>query len=114
MVNVGSMTQWIKRFKAGAYHRAAIAAAIAITACSQLAIADEAAKAGTDAAAEKSAASEGSLVEFIDKQVRQGWTDNEIEPTAPATDEEWVRRIYLDICGRIPTLEEVKSFNALH
>ncbi len=111
MVDVGSMTQWIKRFKAGAYHRAAIAAVIALTACSQLAIADEAAKAGTDAAAEKSAASEGSLVEFIDKQVREGWTDNEIEPTAPATDEEWVRRIYLDICGRIPTLEEVKSFN---
>ena len=111
MVDVGSMTQWIKRFKAGANHRAAIAAVIAVTACSQLAIADEAAKAGTDAAAEKSAASEGSLVEFIDKQVRQGWTDNEIEPTAPATDEEWVRRIYLDICGRIPTLEEVKSFN---
>ena len=111
MVDVGSMTQWIKRFKAGANHRAAIVAVIAVTACSQLAIADEAAKAGTDAAAEKSAASEGSLVEFIDKQVRQGWTDNEIEPTAPATDEEWVRRIYLDICGRIPTLEEVKSFN---
>ena len=111
MVDVGSMTQWIKRFKAGANHRAAIVAVIAVTACSQLAIADEAAKSGTDAAAEKSAASEGSLVEFIDKQVRQGWTDNEIEPTAPATDEEWVRRIYLDICGRIPTLEEVKSFN---
>ena len=46
MVDVGSMTQWIKRFKAGANHRAAIVAVIAVTACSQLAIADEAAKAG--------------------------------------------------------------------
>ena len=112
MIDVGSMPQWIKLFKAGAYQRAAIAGVIAAVACSQLAIADEAAKAGSVAAAEKPAATEGSLVEFIDQQVRQGWTDNEIEPTAAATDEEWVRRIYLDICGRIPTLEEVKSFNA--
>jgi len=111
MRDLGSMPQWIKRFKAGGYHSAAIAGVIALVACSQLAIADEAAKAGSDAAAEKPAASEGSLVEFIDQQIRQGWTDNEIEPTAAATDEEWVRRIYLDICGRIPTLEEVKSFN---
>lgn len=111
MKDPGSMPQWIKRFKAGGYHSAAIAGVIALVACSQLAIADEAAKAGSDAAAEKPAASEGSLVEFIDQQIRQGWTDNEIEPTAAATDEEWVRRIYLDICGRIPTLEEVKSFN---
>ncbi len=111
MTDLGSMPQWIKGFKAVAYHRAAIAGVIAAVVCSQPAIADEATKAGSAAAGEKPAATEVSLVEFIDQQVRQGWTDNEIEPTAAATDEEWVRRIYLDICGRIPTLEEVKSFN---
>lgn len=50
------------------------------------------------------------LAEFIDQQIRQGWADNEIEPSQVATEEEWVRRIYLDLCGRIPTLTEVKGF----
>ncbi len=56
------------------------------------------------------AVSEGSLVEFVDGQLHQGWADNEIVPSEPASDEEWVRRIYLDLCGRIPTLEEMKVF----
>jgi hypothetical protein len=50
------------------------------------------------------------LSEFIDQQIRQGWADNEIEASPAATDEEWVRRIYLDLLGRIPTLEESQSF----
>src|SRR5262249_5866930 len=32
------------------------------------------------------------------------------KPNAPASDEEFVRRIYLDIAGRIPTAEETLSF----
>lgn len=55
---------------------------------------------------------EMSVVEFVDAQIRQGYEDNEIEPSALATDEEWVRRVYLDIVGRIPSLEEVKAFLA--
>ncbi|MEJ7593051.1 MAG: DUF1549 domain-containing protein [Planctomycetaceae bacterium] len=55
---------------------------------------------------------EGSLVEFVDQQLRQAWMDNEIQPSEAATDEEWVRRIYLDLCGRIPTLEEARAFLA--
>ena len=55
-------------------------------------------------------ATEGSIVEFIDQQLRQGWVDNEIQPSEAATDEEWIRRIYLDLCGRIPTLEEANGF----
>ena len=60
---------------------------------------------------EKSA-TDGSLVEFVDQQLRQAWMDNEIQPTEAATDEEWVRRIYLDLGGRIPTLEEARAFLA--
>lgn len=58
------------------------------------------------------AGTEVPLGEFIDQQIRQGWQDNEIEPSAAATDEEWVRRIYLDLLGRIPTLEEARKFLA--
>ncbi|MCA9058839.1 MAG: DUF1549 domain-containing protein, partial [Planctomycetaceae bacterium] len=50
------------------------------------------------------------ISEYINQQIRQGWEDNEIEPSEVATDEEWVRRVYLDVVGRIPTLEEVKEF----
>jgi len=67
--------------------------------------ADEATKAET-----KEAGQELPLAEYIDQQIRQGWTDNEITPSPVATEEEWIRRVYLDLCGRIPTLTEVKSF----
>jgi len=58
------------------------------------------------------AAAEVSLGEFIDQQIRQGWTDNEIEASPLASDEEWVRRVYLDLVGRIPTLTEARQFLA--
>jgi len=62
------------------------------------------------ASAEAASEAEASIFEFIDQQIRQGWQDNEIEPSPVATDEEWVRRVYLDVVGRIPTLQEVSSF----
>ncbi|MFN5200126.1 MAG: DUF1549 and DUF1553 domain-containing protein [Planctomyces sp.] len=65
--------------------------------------------AGRPAAA---AGAEVSLGEFIDQQIRQGWTDNEIEASPLASDEEWVRRVYLDLVGRIPTLTEAREFLA--
>jgi hypothetical protein len=58
------------------------------------------------------AGAEVSLGEFIDQQIRQGWTDNEIEASPMASDEEWVRRVYLDLVGRIPTLTEARQFLA--
>ncbi len=61
-------------------------------------------------AQESATSAEVPLADFIDQQIRQGWSDNEIVPSEAATDEEWVRRIYLDLVGRIPTLEEARSF----
>ncbi|MCH2201528.1 MAG: DUF1549 and DUF1553 domain-containing protein [Fuerstiella sp.] len=51
-----------------------------------------------------------STVEFIDQQIARGWDDNEVKPSRPAPDEEWVRRIYLDIAGRIPSLQETTDW----
>ncbi len=70
-----------------------------------------------ESAAEKnsatvSASADVPLGEFIDQQIRQGWQDNEITASGAATDEEWVRRIYLDMLGRIPTMEEARTFLA--
>ena len=72
--------------------------------------ADEAQK--SEEATVAAAGAEVPLGEFIDQQIRQGWQDNEIEASASASDEEWVRRIYLDLLGRIPTMEEARKFLA--
>ncbi|MCA9084447.1 MAG: DUF1549 domain-containing protein [Planctomycetaceae bacterium] len=63
-----------------------------------------------DESGAESGAADVSIGEFIDARIRQGWEDNEIKPSAPASDEEWIRRVHLDIVGRIPTLQEVKAF----
>ncbi|QDT34074.1 DUF1549 and DUF1553 domain-containing protein [Thalassoglobus polymorphus] len=50
------------------------------------------------------------LIQFINQQIRQTWEDNEVKPSPVADDAEWIRRVYLDIVGRIPSAEEVKTF----
>ncbi|MDB5339673.1 MAG: hypothetical protein JWN70_5292 [Planctomycetaceae bacterium] len=57
----------------------------------------------------------GSIAEtvaFINEKVRLGWTENNIEPSAVAEDGEWLRRVYLDIVGHVPPVEEVDAFIA--
>ena len=48
--------------------------------------------------------------EKIDHLIADGYTKNKIIPNAPASDEVLVRRLYLDIIGRIPTQDEVRAF----
>ncbi|HYF35845.1 MAG TPA: DUF1549 domain-containing protein [Prosthecobacter sp.] len=48
----------------------------------------------------------------IDTLVNAKLEKEKIQPNAPATDEVFVRRIYLDIAGRIPTLKETTDFLA--
>lgn len=52
------------------------------------------------------------VVEFINESLRQGWSDNEIDPSPVADDAEWIRRVYLDIVGHIPPLEDLEAFVA--
>ncbi len=49
-------------------------------------------------------------VQFINEQIRKGWVDSGMTPSAMATDGEWCRRVYLDILGRIPTVGELTAF----
>ncbi|MCB1062731.1 MAG: DUF1549 domain-containing protein [Verrucomicrobiae bacterium] len=46
----------------------------------------------------------------IDQLVEKGYAANEVTPNAPASDEIFVRRIYLDIIGRVPTKQETLGF----
>ncbi|WP_233148277.1 DUF1549 domain-containing protein [Rhodopirellula sp. MGV] len=49
---------------------------------------------------------------MINYYVEQGWTDYEISPAKEADELIWCRRAYLDIIGRIPTIEEMQAFMA--
>ncbi|MDI1312227.1 DUF1549 domain-containing protein [Prosthecobacter sp.] len=46
----------------------------------------------------------------IDQLLSAGWDKAGLKPNAPATDEVLVRRFYLDIAGRIPTLDEAQAY----
>jgi Protein of unknown function (DUF1549)/Protein of unknown function (DUF1553) len=51
------------------------------------------------------------FVAFIDQQIRQGWTDNDVQPSTQADDEEWFRRVHLDLVGHIPAWNEIERFH---
>ncbi len=46
----------------------------------------------------------------IDQLLSAGWDKAGLKPNAPASDEVLVRRFYLDIAGRIPTLDEAQAY----
>jgi len=50
------------------------------------------------------------LITYINEQIRQGWKDNEITPSDTADDAEWMRRVYLDVVGHIPSGKDVEEF----
>jgi hypothetical protein len=49
-------------------------------------------------------------VRMINEQIRSVWSDFKMTPSPPATDGEWVRRVYLDVIGRIPSIEETNAY----
>lgn len=51
-----------------------------------------------------------SQVKKINDEISQVWKDNGLIAAAPATEGEWCRRVYLDIIGRIPSVDELKDF----
>lgn len=52
------------------------------------------------------------LISFINQQVREGWQQNNVEPSDVADDSEWIRRVHLDTVGHVPDLETVEKFLA--
>lgn len=54
--------------------------------------------------------SEEKLTQKIDELLEARWRAEKISPARRADDAEYLRRIYLDLVGRIPTLQEVRTF----
>jgi Protein of unknown function (DUF1549)/Protein of unknown function (DUF1553) len=49
-------------------------------------------------------------IETLDRLIEEGLTKAQIKPNAAVTDETFLRRIYLDIIGRVPTQTEAQEF----
>jgi hypothetical protein len=49
-------------------------------------------------------------VRKINEEIRKMWSEYQITPSGPATDGEWCRRVYLDVLGRIPSVDELQQF----
>ncbi len=55
-------------------------------------------------------ASVAPQVAAIDRSIAEGWEKAGIKPARAATDEEYLRRAYLDVLGRIPNIQEARAF----
>ena len=47
---------------------------------------------------------------FVDELIKQAWDESKVKPSRFATDEEFLRRLYLDMLGRTPTVQEAQAF----
>ncbi|MFQ5730742.1 MAG: DUF1549 and DUF1553 domain-containing protein [Planctomycetaceae bacterium] len=54
--------------------------------------------------------SDAEIVAKINAYVRQGWKENEVEPSEHAADGEWVRRVSLDVVGHIPSFDRLMDY----
>ena len=53
-----------------------------------------------------------SVVTVINEHLAAGWKVQGVEPSALADDAEWLRRVYLDVIGHIPPVEDAEKFLA--
>ena len=51
-----------------------------------------------------------SQVDKINELIERDWSEYSLKPSRPATEGEWCRRLYLDLIGRAPTVQEVTAF----
>ena len=50
------------------------------------------------------------LADQIDRAIADHWKTNKVTPANPASDAEFLRRVYLDLAGRIPKVSETRTF----
>jgi hypothetical protein len=53
---------------------------------------------------------EKALAARIDELIAAGWSARQVKPAGPADDAEFLRRVWLDLAGRIPDTTELRDF----
>jgi len=66
--------------------------------------------AGDDTASNPSREDPSARSRSIDRSIEDGWKKAGVKPAKGASDEEFLRRAYLDLLGRIPNIQEAKAF----
>lgn len=51
-----------------------------------------------------------TLADAIDRFIATRWNEERVQPAPPANDEEFLRRIHLDVAGKVPTVSEARKF----
>ncbi|HEV3004657.1 MAG TPA: DUF1549 domain-containing protein [Pirellulales bacterium] len=77
-------------------------------------LSDRSAEASVGTHPMSSAVNDEDVVASIDRAIRQRWREQGLRPSPVATDAEWCRRVFLDVIGRIPTIEELESYLVDH
>jgi Protein of unknown function (DUF1553)/Protein of unknown function (DUF1549) len=67
------------------------------------------ARAGDDSA-RSSRKDSHSTPAFVDRLIEEGWKKAGVKPAESASDAEFLRRVYVDMLGRIPNVQEAKAF----
>ena len=58
--------------------------------------------------------SDQAMITLINEQLANSWQETGVTPSPKAEDGEWLRRVYLDLAGRIPTAQETSRFLKLN
>jgi hypothetical protein len=53
---------------------------------------------------------DAEVIALINSQVAKGWEEHNLRPAVVATEAEWCRRVYLDVLGRLPSVQELDAF----
>lgn len=75
-------------------------------------LAAESTSGGVEGNTPTSAVTDNDIIAFIDEQIREGWKAANLSASPKASEGEWCRRVYLDLVGRLPTVDELNKFLA--
>lgn len=53
---------------------------------------------------------DAEIIAFINAEIRKGWDAAGVGASPEANDAEWCRRVYIDLLGRIPTIDELQQY----